>query len=59
MFDPVLLRTFVTVAETLNFTVTGQLLGLRSADGEPASKKPLRWRAHGSSCCVATRVGFA
>ena len=28
MFDPVLLRTFVTVAETLNFTVTGQLLGL-------------------------------
>ncbi|MCU1584713.1 MAG: LysR family transcriptional regulator [Microbacteriaceae bacterium] len=28
MFDPVLLKTFVTVAETLNFTVTGQLLGL-------------------------------
>jgi DNA-binding transcriptional LysR family regulator len=28
MFDPVLLRTFVTVAETLNFTLTGQLLGL-------------------------------
>ncbi|MDQ1598244.1 MAG: hypothetical protein QOI70_1668 [Microbacteriaceae bacterium] len=28
VFDPVLLKTFVTVAETLNFTVTGQLLGL-------------------------------
>lgn len=28
MFDPVLLRTFVTVAETLSFTATGQRLGL-------------------------------
>jgi DNA-binding transcriptional LysR family regulator len=28
VFDPVLLKTFVTVAETLNFTATGQLLGL-------------------------------
>ena len=28
MFDPVLLKTFVTVAETLNFTQAGQLLGL-------------------------------
>ncbi|HEY0258850.1 MAG TPA: LysR substrate-binding domain-containing protein [Lacisediminihabitans sp.] len=28
MFDPVLLKTFVTVAETLNFTTAGQLLGL-------------------------------
>lgn len=28
MFDPVLLRTFVTVAETLNFTRAGELLGL-------------------------------
>jgi DNA-binding transcriptional LysR family regulator len=28
MFDPVLLKTFVTVAETLNFTSAAQLLGL-------------------------------
>jgi len=28
VFDPVLLKTFVTVAETLNFTQAGQLLGL-------------------------------
>ncbi|MCU1415363.1 MAG: LysR family transcriptional regulator [Microbacteriaceae bacterium] len=28
MFDPVLLKTFVTVAETLSFTGAGQLLGL-------------------------------
>jgi DNA-binding transcriptional LysR family regulator len=28
MFDPVLLKTFVTVAETLSFTNAGQLLGL-------------------------------
>jgi DNA-binding transcriptional LysR family regulator len=28
VFDPVLLRTFVTVAETLSFTGAGQLLGL-------------------------------
>lgn len=28
MFDPVLLKTFVTVAETLSFTATGHLLGL-------------------------------
>lgn len=28
MFDPVLLRTFVSVAETLSFTGAGQLLGL-------------------------------
>lgn len=28
MFDPVLLRTFVTVAETLNFTRSGELLSL-------------------------------
>lgn len=28
MFDPTLLRTFVSVAETLNFTASAQLLGL-------------------------------
>jgi DNA-binding transcriptional LysR family regulator len=28
VFDPVLLKTFVTVAETLSFTATGHLLGL-------------------------------
>ncbi len=28
MFDPVLLKTFATVAETLNFTQAGRLLGL-------------------------------
>lgn len=28
MFDPILLKTFVTVAETLNFTAAGQLLEL-------------------------------
>ncbi len=28
MFDPVLLKTFSTVAETLNFTRSAQLLGL-------------------------------
>lgn len=51
MFDPVLLKTFVTVAETLNFTQAGALLGL----SQPTVSQHIRKLEHAAGRNLVTR----